>query len=67
MMQLYTQYMSDPVVTTTCATTFGVIASAAMYFLLLLPIVTSEKHQNGSKIPPGPRGWPVVGMFQVRL
>lgn len=67
MMQLYTQYMSDPVVTTTFATTFGVIASAAMYFLLLLPTATSEKGKDGSKIPPGPRGWPVVGMFQVCL
>lgn len=67
MMQLYTQYMSDPVVTTTFATTFGVIASAVMYLLLLLPTVTSEKRKDGSKIPPGPRGWPIVGTFQVRL
>ena len=67
MMGLYTQYISDPVIDTTFAKTFGIIASAAMCVLLMLPTATFEKRKDGSRIPPGPRGWPVVGKFQVCL
>ena len=64
-MELSTRYISDHVVGTTLATTFGVIASAAMCFLWLLPTISSKKRKHGIKIPPGPRGWPIVGMFQL--
>ena len=64
-MEPSTQYISDHVVDTTFATTLGVIASAAVCVLLLLPTISSEKRKDENKIPPGPRGWPIVGMFQL--
>ena len=56
------QYISDHDVYTTFAPTFGVIASAAMCVLVLLATVSSKIHKDEPKIPPGPRGWPIVGM-----
>lgn len=65
-MEPSTQYISDHVVDTTSATTFGAIALAAICILLLLPTnSSSKKRKDETRIPPGPRGWPIVGMFQV--
>ena len=66
-MELYTQYFYHPVVATTFATSFGLIASAALCVLLLIPPVGLTVRKDGSKIPPGPRGWPVIGMFPICL
>ena len=59
-------YISNHVVDTAPVTTFGVVASIVMWILLVLPTFRSKKPKNDLKIPPGPRGWPIVGILRLR-
>ena len=59
------KYIANHVVDTAPVTTFGVVASVVMWILLVLPTFRSKKPKDELQIPPGPRGWPIVGMFRL--
>ena len=60
-MELYTQHIFDYLVVTALTTTFGFVAMTALRMLMTFLTVGSKQREAASKIPPGPRGWPIVG------
>ena len=65
MMEVFPQYKTYQVLMAAPATAVAILSSLIVCALFVARRLTGYTRKDGCKIPPGPKGWPVVGTHDM--